>query len=405
MPENSKLNGTLDIPANTTLKIEGDFDASEGVISAYSSSNLVVTGKFSAPKTAEINYNVTADVMAVSDTTKTISGDLEIKTKLYFQGSITLEGDVTVGTAGKKDGLVDGKDNNVVATVKGTMTVYGDNKVNTVVLSANSLYVTGTMSGKLTVGDTKNEGKAVIGTQTGDVSVINGTLTINEKLDASNISGSEGAVITFAKGAELGSQSKDKFTNGTANVTNVAGQSFTFDETKNGFVNEEAKVEILSGNVTFVWDQQTFVNAGVPTNWLAWNDKTGNAVWDEEGYVKELAAHPYVYVTAEIAKGVTLNNGATLSVSEVKINGKAVDMTWTSGDSDGVKSSLKADTEYRWGFDILKREASNISMTAAESVKAGDSFEITLTLENGKDNVTELVVTGTYNGAELPVKG
>ena len=177
MPDNNDLSGTLSIPANTTLKIEGSFDASNGVISAYSSSGLVVEGKFSAPKTANLNYNVTAETMSVDAATTSISGDLTITEKLWFSGNTTIEAESTVEVTGELDG-------NETVTIEGTLIVNGDMKEDAIVFSDESLYVTGSMSGKLTLGgeESSQVGYAEIGTMNGAVTLKNGTMVVTEAL-------------------------------------------------------------------------------------------------------------------------------------------------------------------------------------------------------------------------------
>ena len=182
LPDGKKLGeeqtDTLDIPANTTLKIEGDFDASNGVISAYSTSNLVVEGSFATPNTSTINYNVEAEKVSTAAGVESITGDMTITQKLYIRSDITLDGNITVGDdAGK--GEVDSKSNNTIK-INGTMTVNGDMKTGAIVLSTNSLYVTGTMSGDLVVGssDGKTAGYAEIGTMSADVTVYAGSLEV-----------------------------------------------------------------------------------------------------------------------------------------------------------------------------------------------------------------------------------
>ena len=177
MPDNTALSGTLSIPANTTLKIEGSFDASNGVISAYSSSGLVVEEKFSAPKTANLNYNVTAKTMSVDAATTSISGDLTITEKLWFSGNTTIEAESTVEVTGELDG-------NKTVTIEGTLIVNGNMEENAIVFSDESLYVTGIMSGKLTLGgeESSQVGYAKIGTMNGTVDLVNGTMVVTEAL-------------------------------------------------------------------------------------------------------------------------------------------------------------------------------------------------------------------------------
>ena len=212
MPNNSELNDTLDIPANTTLKIKGNFDASKGgVISAYSSSGLVVEGKFSAPKTANLNYNVTAKTMSVDAATTSISGDLTITEKLWFSGNTTIEAESTVEVTGELDG-------NETLTIEGTLIVNGDMKEDAVVFSDESLHVSGIMSGELTLGgeESSQVGYAEIGTMNGKLILVNGTAEVTKALDekfAIEVKAEADVSLKLERGITVGAEAKAALNN------------------------------------------------------------------------------------------------------------------------------------------------------------------------------------------------
>ena len=385
-PTDADTNKTISIPANTTLKIDGNFDANTKkliVNATNSTSKLVVTGEYDATAEYDVDYTVTAGSMILR--TGMSSGTIDVNSNVTVKGDMTVNGngtakiakDVTVSVGGNMNSDTNNKTIELYGDLKVTGNV--DSKVTIKVYSANSLYVDGTMAGKLVIGDAKNAGKAVIGTQTGDVTVTNGNLIINEKLDASNIGGSEGAVITFAKGAELGSNSEDKFTNGSAVVEDVAGQSFTFDKTENGFVNEDIKVASATAEVMFVYDEVTWAQAkkaGVPTEWMPTYDKS-------------VEKEPWLVIKAVRAEGIKESEITDLIV---EVNGKKVEIDGTNF-KDG-KTSFSKDVKFM-GLNLVTPTNTEIHPDYLKDDKAekGDKYEVSF-----KFNEETVTASGVYDG-------
>ena len=128
--------------------------------------------------------------------------------------------------------------------IKGTMTVDGNMVTDATVFSDESLHVTGTMSGDLTIGDAKNVGYAEIGTITGDVVVANGELYVTEELDTSSVKASEEGTIEFASDATIGTTAGSLFKDSTGEpVSNVGGLTFTGTGTPENAAKQEGGVK------------------------------------------------------------------------------------------------------------------------------------------------------------------
>jgi len=409
-PTDYATNKTVTIPANRTLQINGSFDAEAmGLIinAANSTSRLVVTGDYDATPLQQINYQVEANTMTIRTGTATpaqtvnVTADVNVTDKLTARGI----GDIVI-SAGT---TVSAKDLDIVSgdTVKiinyGTLKWTGTNNVPTTDLKGNSLYG-GSMTAKLTIGGTVDginyEGYAEVEDVSGDVDVQNGELVVNGDLTSSSVTGAVGGKITFGDNATVGDDVEDMFTNGTATVTDVAGETFTFNSSEKAFVNEDVEVEPMTGEIAFVYDKETVMSAGVPTSWLEWGGEKGYAVLEKAEYLKELAAHPYIFINVETAKGLDLDD-ATVEVTSVTVDGSTVTPTWADGDTGG-KFTLTG-TSKMFSFDIVKRnpEASNISSANATSISAGDTITVTLTLKAGgnePETIGTLTLSGVYNG-------
>ena len=252
-------NNTLTIPANRTLKIEGDFLAhnysSVGIAvnaDSTTTSKLVVEGTFDVSE--DIYYPVTAQDMVirtltgVDAKTVTISADVDVADILNARGSgeivVAAGTTLTVGTdVVNKDENGNDLSDTVSFQIKGTMTVDGNMVTDATVFSDESLHVTGTMSGDLTIGDAKNVGYAEIGTITGDVVVANGELYVTEELDTSSVKASEEGTIEFASDATIGTTAGSLFKDSTGEpVSNVGGLTFTGTGTPENAAEQEGGV-------------------------------------------------------------------------------------------------------------------------------------------------------------------
>ena len=416
-PTDYATNKTVTIPANRTLKINGSFDAEAmGLIinAANSTSRLVVTGDYDATPLQQINYQVEANTMTIRTGTATpaqtvnVTADVNVTDKLTARGT----GDIVI-SAGT---TVSAKDLDIVSgdAVKiinyGTLKWTGTNNVPTTDLKGNSLYG-GSMTAKLTIGGTVDgtnyEGYAEVEdiSNTADVVVNNGELVVNGEFEAKSVTGSAGGQITFGDNATVGKDASkgvaDKFTNGTATVTDVAGETFTFNSSEDAFVNEDVEVDLLTITAAAWWDFDSATAAKIPASeWLVYGGSKGWNCFDNEDFVKEVAENPSIYVTATLANGVEVADQSPVKLTSLAINGKSVEPCWVESDKEGVRSFN--DNFARWGIHILTNDDANVSDTKATSIKSGDVITgtVELTLKDSKEPV-EFTFQCTYGGADL----
>ena len=221
-PTDYKDNTTVTIPANRTLKIDGDFEANTmGLIinAANSTSGLVVTGDYDATVGQQINYQVEAGSMTIRTGTDTpaktvnVSANVDVTGNLHARGDgiIEVKSGVTVNV-GSAD--VEGTDAVKVKNY-GTVNVKGNYDIPHEEY-ANTLTVGGTMSSELTLGDgtAAKAGKAEIGTMTGDLVLKSGTLVVTDALNSKNIElkDAKDVTVTLEAGIEIGEDVADVFT-------------------------------------------------------------------------------------------------------------------------------------------------------------------------------------------------
>ena len=247
-------NNTLNIPANTTLKINGSFDAdSQDIIvnPTDGTSSLVVEGAFSiGTENDEIRYTLTAKSMNIDNGSETspvidVFADVRVEEdlKVKSRGEIFIREDAVL--------TVDGSVINENSTGRPKFVIYGTMYVNGAemetdadVWSGESLHVAGIMSGDLTIGDADNVGYAVVGTITGDVVVANGELYVTEELDTSSVKASEEGTIEFASDATIGTTAGSLFKDSTGEpVSNVGGLTFTGTGTPENAAKQEGGVK------------------------------------------------------------------------------------------------------------------------------------------------------------------
>ena len=320
-PTDAATNKTVSIPANTTLKIEGDFDAeAQGLsVGALSSSKLVVEGTFTTDK--NVYYDLTAGTLSfnVKNGANAISSNVELASGLELRGGA---GPVEIsGNLYLRNGNVTTTNNSttMVVNVTGHAEITGSSmstKVQWNVLNNKTLIVTGTVAGKVVVGDSSNVGRAVIGTVTGDVDVQNGTLEITTKFDsATTPTGAAGGQIIFADGATAPGAGASVFVaKNDATVSDVGGKTFTFNATAGtgsdgAFVTEDETITSATVELLYVYDAKSALQAGDTV--YAWTDWNTNA---------EVAAkQPWLVVKVTPADGL----------SDVKLS--KTDISFTKG--------------------------------------------------------------------------
>lgn len=261
------------------------------------------------------------------------------------------------------------------------------------------------MAAKLTIGGTVDgtnyEGYAEVEDVSGDVDVQNGELVVNGDLTSSSVTGAVGGKITFGDNATVGDDVEDMFTNGTATVTDVAGETFTFDSSEKAFVNEDVEVELLTVTAAAWWNFDSATAAKIPASeWLVYGDSKGWNCFDNEDFIKEVAENPSFYVTATLANGVEVADQSPVKLTSLAINGESVEPSWVKNDNNGVRSFN--DNFARWGIHILTNDDENVSDTNATSIKSGDVITgtVELTLKDSKEPV-EFTFQCTYGGADL----
>ena len=230
---------------------------------------------------------------------------------------------------------------------------------------------------------------------------------MNGEFEAKSVTGSAGGQITFGDNATVGKDAgkgvADKFTNGTATVADVAGETFTFVGTsENGeFVNEDVEVDLLTITAAAWWDFDSATAAKIPASeWLVYGDSKGWNCFDNEDFVKEVAENPSIYVTATLANGVEVVGENPVKLTSLAINGESVKPLWVESDKEGVRSFK--DNFARWGIHILTNDDTNVSDTNATSIKSGDVITgtVELTLKDSTKPV-EFTFQCTYGGADL----
>ena len=412
---NTAGNYLLNLNGNN-LKIEGNFNAhniktvSGGdaniVIGANGGEIIEVTGKFT--ESQDVDCTVIANDVELWTKNNITVQNMTVSNELKVTGSndLIIPANKTV-TAKNITG-----DASAEIIVYGTLNWTGTNSVATTVLSTTSLHG-GDMAAKLTIGGTVDgtnyEGYAEVEdiSNAADVVVNNGELVVNGEFEAKSVTGSAGGQITFGDNATVGENAgegvADKFTNGTATVADVAGETFTFvGASESGeFVNEDVEVDLLTITAAAWWDFDSATAAKIPAgDWLVYDGATGWNCFDDEDFVKEVAENPSIYVTATLANGVEVADTDPVKLTSLAINGKSVKPDWVDEDDKGIRSFK--DNFARWGIHILTNDDENVSDTNATSIKNGDVITgtVELTLKDSNEPV-EFTFQCTYGGADL----
>ena len=381
--------GTLTIPANRTLKIEGTFDAhNQGIVinaDSTTTSKLVVEGTFDVSE--DIYYPVTAQDMVirtltgVDAKTVTISADVDVADILNARGSgeivVAAGTTLTVGTdVVNKDENGNDLSDTVSFQIKGTMTVDGNMVTDATVFSDESLHVTGTMSGDLTIGDAKNVGYAEIGTITGDVVVANGTLYVTEELDTNSVKASKEGTIEFANDATVGTKAEALFTdlNGEP-VSDVGGMTFT------GSVDVEDLEEAESGVSTGeALSLDILVNA---KNYEGYTEGTWKDRYQPDNFTID-------------------GNTVTISTSETKTGNaeRSSNMEWVARflgalheANEGVTEIVYGDTTFKWNADA-KLNGSKWTVNGEEYNNGEDNI-------NSRNSLIYYIYGSTTEGSEI----
>ena len=402
---NTAGNYLLNLNGNN-LKIEGNFNAhniktvSGGdaniVIGANGGEIIEVTGKFTESQDVDCTVIANSAELYTGAVANSITvQDMDIATELKVTGNGTLiideDARVDVGTNVTKADAP-------TIDVYGTLYIDGNLAADAEVYSTSSLYVGGDVTGKLTIGKTGAAGYAeVAGDISGDVVVNNGELVVNGDLTSSSVTGAVGGKITFGDNATVGDDAEDMFTNGTATVTDVAGETFTFDSSEDAFVNEDIDVTEVTLTAVAWWDRTTASSAGVPSDWFVWNDKNGYNCFEDETFAKNVAENPSVYVTAELAKGLELAEGTTLAWG-VEIDGKSFKVVPNDTDE---KITFGEDGSLCFGFHILANDNEALSDTVATSIQKGDTITVTLTLKQDENNTQTFTAQCIYGGESI----
>ena len=207
------------------LKIEGDFNAHDIrsdvagdqsiLIAAVNDEIIEVTGKFT--ESQDVDCTVVANSAelytgATAANSITVQ-DMDIATVL----DVTGYGSLVIDSGARVDiGTNVTKQNTPTIVVNGTLYIDGNLAADAEVYSTSSLYVGGTMTGKLTLGDgtAAKAGKAEIDTMTGDLVLKSGTLVVTDALNSKNIDlkNAKDVTVTLEAGIEIGEDVADVFT-------------------------------------------------------------------------------------------------------------------------------------------------------------------------------------------------
>ena len=312
-PTDASSNKTVTIPANTTLKIDGNFDANgQGLIinATNATSKLVVTGQYDATLGKVINYAVNAKDMTIrtgmtaagTKTTVLVSADVTVNNNLVVNGEGIV--DIKAGTTVDVKNLVSGDTNTKTINVNGTLIVNGNvqtnsgttGTININVLSSHSLHVAGTVYYAIVdVGDSSTQGKAVINTMgTGStLNVVNGpaevavaggstiaigskgALTVTKELKTapSSYQSQAGGTITLSTGATVTGDAADKFKDANGNSIaneNLGGNSFTMGSNGTVTTDEVMAIDYLAKAAAYNYSPEYKYNGTISVS--------GNAV-------------------------------------------------------------------------------------------------------------------------------
>ena len=275
---------TLTIPANTTLTIQGNFDAmaQEVTIDAANSSTLAVQKTFTT-NDDRINYNVDAGTMHIYTREDKTSGDAKNiivdgaidVTNLVLQGTgdVTLNGDVYVennvsnaNTGTKK----------ITVTVNGHTEVGGDSStlIDWDVRSDDTLIVRGTVAGNVTVGSASSAGRVEIGTMNGNIALVYGAITITEELNSTTIDVDENVVeatLILDSGVTVSDEAAKNFAGNIA-ADALDGNSFTVTDKEdeltadNGALALDFLSEAAGYTLNSYEDEHVFANYTVSGN-------------------------------------------------------------------------------------------------------------------------------------------
>ena len=405
-------NNTLNIPANTTLKINGSFDAdSQDIIvnPTDGTSSLVVEGAFSiGTENDEIRYTLTAKSMNIDNGSETspvidVFADVRVEEdlKVKSRGEIFIREDAVL--------TVDGSVINENSTGSPKFVIYGTMYVNGAemetdadVWSGESLHVAGIMSGDLTIGDADNVGYAEVGTITGDVVVANGTLYVNEELDTSSVKASEEGTIEFASDATIGTTAGSLFKDSTGEpVSNVGGLTFTGTGTPENAAGQEGglsteatlNLEILVNaknyeKYTGAWGNRYPNSVAVDGNNVTITTKNIQVQNDDKEWVDDTERGSMMdYVARFLGALYRANQNGDTAVTEIVYNGTT--FVWNKdGESKGSNwvEDVTGETEAKTLIYCLYGSSSETQEEA--EVPMDNPTSIALTVNGQEINIT-----------------
>ena len=307
-PTDYDTNKTVTIPANRTLKIDGNFDANTmGLIinAANSTSSLVVTSDYDATVGQQINYQVEAGTMTIRTGTDTpaktvnVSANVDVTGNLHARGNgiIEVKSGVTVNV-GSAD--VEGTDTVKVKNY-GTVNVK-DNYDIPHEEYANTLTVGGTMSSELTLGSSTADGYAKIGTMTGKLILVNGELVVTDALNSSNIdlSKADDVTVTLEAGIEIGKDVADVFTDADGyEISGDALEDQVFTVKGSGkdaklATDETTGLKVLMDAMNFKYTDNEYTNKYTYKGDVSVNDNTvtftyGAAAVNRDNFMNDVA--------------------------------------------------------------------------------------------------------------------
>ncbi|MCI8423741.1 MAG: hypothetical protein HFF50_09450, partial [Lawsonibacter sp.] len=408
--------GTINIPANTTLYIDGNFDASRVTINGTSAttSKVIVDGKLTiAPSSAKtVNSNIQADsaLLDCGSGTLTVRGTLLVDNDLHVKGTsnaINLDGTVTV--TGKIIG--DEPSSNTTVNANGTVSAAGvEGKVTINVFSTESLHISGTVASSVTivVGDgssASNNGYATIGTlegtlqnknvnevaaktptvevvaagavvkveQTGANVTITGTLATDQVVIVA------GGKVTLQAGTTIEDDAEDLLVDtetgapvtGTGNSNLVIAPATDVDTTEGGTIEVETPEDAVTADaataeVFFVYSAATWELAkekGVPASFMggdgSFNANAASEPWLVVKITPAGTASGAVTDLAFTGPNGTIthqldNTTGTISVTEGTAKILAVDLRIPDGKWNGVqaKDYLKQEKAVKGDYSV-----------------------------------------------------
>ena len=412
---------TLTIPANRTLQINGDFDATntsqlqDMIVNGATGSCLVVNGEYVMNASQNtVNYEIFADNLDIDcdpgtvtvnvNSDVTVEGDLNLRGKLTvnFNGNVQIGGDVTDENSTTM----------IQVNVYGTTNVAGDtyDHVAWNVLSAHSLTVDGEVKGSLTLGGSTaaQAGFAKIGTMNGTVDLVNGTMVVTEAL-GEDFSVTVDAVADVTLSLERGITVDEK----AADALKKVGVALDVDTMESGVnltaskddesltVDSTVADALLMAAANYQWsDKKTFGTYTVDGNTVTITvtekgSDSGNATGRDT--MIDATARFLGALHAEGAKAIEYNETSYAWSDKSELMGSK----WTVGGEEYVDGSTNDDSEGNtpWTRNSLtyyifgsSKKGSQIKKDCPATVKLvvdGESVTLNLVFGSGITSETE----------------